>query len=117
VTVHEYAIVGALVAQVQDEARKHADPRVTRVRIRVGALAGVDTVLLRTAWDLFREGTGCAEAVLEIVEEPVCWRCSACAAPIAPGAVLRCAACGAPARLERGDALVLERIEMEVGDV
>jgi len=31
--------------------------------------------------------------------------------------VLACSRCGAPARLASGDALVLERIEMEVGHV
>lgn len=115
--MHEYSIVGALVAQVEDEARKHAEPRVLGVRVRVGELAGVDTGLLRTAWELFRDGTCCADAALEVVPEPVRWDCPGCGDAIANGAVLRCPRCGLPARLCEGDALVLERIEMEVGDV
>jgi len=115
--MHEYSIVGALVSRAEEEARRHADPRVLGLRVRVGELAGVDTGLLRTAWDLFREGTCCAEAELEIAPEPACWGCPSCGEAIAPGAVLRCPRCALPARLCRGDALVLERIEMEVGDV
>ena len=115
--MHEYSIVSALIGQVDDEARKHAEPRVLRVRIRVGELAGVEPTLLRTAWELFREGTSCARAELDVVDEATRWGCPTCDAAIAPGDVLRCPRCELPARLVRGDALVLERIEMEVGDV
>jgi len=115
--VHEYSIVGALLAQVDGELRRHVEPRVLGVRIRVGELSGVDTELLATAWKLFREGTPCAEAELDVVPEPATWRCPRCAAVIPPGEKLRCTRCAVPARLSEGDALVLERIEMEVGDV
>jgi Zn finger protein HypA/HybF involved in hydrogenase expression len=33
---------------------------------------------------------------------------------VAPGDVLTCPDCGSPARLEEGDEIVLDRIEMEV---
>lgn len=115
--MHEYSIVSALITQVDDEARKHAEPRVLQVRIRVGELAGVDTTLLRTAWELFRESTICSRAELDVVNEPARWTCPTCDAAIEPGDVLRCPRCGVPARMIRGDALVLERIEMEVGHV
>lgn len=115
--MHEYSIVSALLAQVDGELRKHAEPRVLGVRIRVGELAGVDSELLGTAWTLFREGTACAGAELEVVPEPATWRCPKCDGAIAPGERLRCTRCSVPARLSEGDALVLERIEMEVGDV
>jgi hydrogenase nickel incorporation protein HypA/HybF len=115
--VHEYSIVEALVSRVEEEAHRHADPRVLGLRVRVGELAGVDEELLRTAWSLFREGTCCAEAELEITPEPACWGCPDCGEPIAPGAALRCPRCALPAHLSAGDALVLERIEMEVDDV
>ena len=115
--MHEYSIVTALVSQVEDEARKHSEPRVLGVRVRVGELAGVETDLLRTAWELFREGTVCAGAELVVVPEPARWGCPGCGEAIATGEVLRCPRCALPARLREGDALVLERIEMEVGDV
>lgn len=115
--MHEYSIVSALIAQVDDAAHKHIEPSVLQVRIRVGTLAGVEPTLLRTAWELFREGTCCSRAELDVVQEPARWACPTCEAAIEPGDVLRCPHCGVPAHRIRGDALVLERIEMEVGHV
>jgi len=115
--VHEYSIVGALMDQVEACASGHRRASVRCVRVRVGDLAGVDRELLRTAWSLFREGTLCEDAELELEGEDARWECPACGTPIAPGAALRCVSCARPARLAAGDALVLERIEMEVDDV
>lgn len=115
--MHEYSIVSALLDQVEDEARRHQDAVVLGIRIRVGELAGVDSELLRTAWTLAREGTACAGAELQLESEPARWACPHCQGGIPPGNVLRCPVCELPARLVSGDALVLERIEMEVGHV
>lgn len=115
--MHEYSIVSALVSQVEDQARKHVAPQVLAVRVRIGELAGVETELLRTAWELFREGSLCAGAELVVEPEPARWGCPGCGDAIAAGSRLRCPRCALPARLLEGDALVLERIEMEVGDV
>jgi hydrogenase nickel incorporation protein HypA/HybF len=115
--MHEYSIVGALLEQVEAEARRHAAAEVLGIRVRVGELSGVDAGLLRTAWSLFRQGTRCAGAELELRDEAARWVCPRCASEIETGAVLRCARCAVPARLAAGDALVLEQIEMEVGDV
>lgn len=115
--MHEYSIVSALVDQVECEVRRHRAALVRRVRVRVGDLAGVDRELLRTAWSLFREGTVCEDAEIELEGEAACWECPGCGATIAVGAALRCDGCARPARLASGDALVLERIEMEVDDV
>ena len=112
--MHEYSIVRALLEQVETEADKHEAVEVSRIQIRVGELAGVDPQLLQTAWNLFREGTRCAGASLDIVAEPVRWSCPRCQAVIETGQTLRCAACEVPAHLAAGDALILERIEMEV---
>lgn len=115
--MHEYSIVSALLDQVEAEARRHPQAVVLGIRIRVGEVAGVDAELLRTAWSLAREGTPCAGAELELESEPASWVCPRCAAAIAPGSILRCPDCELPARLASGDALVLERIEMEVDHV
>lgn len=115
--MHEYSIASALLDQVEAELRRHAQAEVLAIRVRVGELAGVDPELLRNAWSLCREGTPCARAELELAGEAARWVCPRCALGIQAGAVLRCPRCAAPARLASGDALVLERIEMEVGDV
>ena len=115
--MHEYSIVSALLDRVEAEARRHVRAEVLGIRVRIGELSGVDPELLRSAWSLCREGTPCARAELELAGEAACWVCPRCAGSIEAGAALRCPGCGVPARLASGDALVLERIEMEVGDV
>jgi hypothetical protein len=42
------------------------------------------------------------------------WSCPGCGRPIASGEILRCPDCLRPARLEAGDEILLEQIEMEV---
>jgi len=115
--MHEYSIVSALLDQVEAEARRHSRAEVLGIRVRIGELAGVDGELLHTAWSVFREGTACARAELELSGEAACWICPGCGVEIPRGRMLRCEECALPARLAAGDALVLERIEMEVGDV
>jgi hydrogenase nickel incorporation protein HypA/HybF len=115
--MHEYSIVSALLDRVEGEARRHARAEVLGIRVRIGELSGVDAELLRSAWSLAREGTRCAHAEIELAGEAARWVCPRCAGGIEAGAVLRCRRCGVPGRLAAGDALVLERIEMEVGDV
>lgn len=114
--MHEYSLVAALIDRVEQEAEaRHA--RVHRVHVAIGELAGVEVDLLRTAYATFSERTICDGAELEIHPVPAEWRCPRCDTTIARGALLRCPGCGKPARLVRGDEIVLERIEMEAPDV
>lgn len=112
--VHEYSIASALLEQVGEQARRHAASEVLRVQVRLGEASGVEPELLRTAWDLVREGTLCGRAVLDLERVPLRWACPHCEAGPAGGDVLRCEGCGAPLRLVAGQELLLERIEMEV---
>ena len=115
--MHEYSIVQALLAQVEAEARRREASAIHRLQVSIGQLSGVEVDLLRTAYEVFREGTPCEGAPLSIVTVPARWACSRCEGPIAAGTLLRCPECGAPARLAAGDEIVLERIEMEVPGV
>jgi hydrogenase nickel incorporation protein HypA/HybF len=112
--VHEYSIVQALLARVEQEARARHATSVHRLSVRIGELSGVEPQLLASAYEVFRERTLCDGADLVIESVPARWVCSACEAAFAPGAILTCADCGAPARLAGGDEILLERIEMEV---
>jgi hydrogenase nickel incorporation protein HypA/HybF len=111
--VHEYSLVSALVQRAQAEARARQATAVTRLRVRIGALAGVEPGLLASAFTLCREGL-LRDALLEIESVQATWACPRCAAALPAGAALRCPACALPARLVSGDELVLEQIEMEV---
>ena len=114
--MHEFSLVQALLDRVETEARSHRASAVHRVTVRIGALAGVERELFSKAFDLARPGTVCDRAELVVSGDDVRWSCEACGASVAPGRALVCPECGWPARLASGDALVLERIELEVPD-
>jgi hydrogenase nickel incorporation protein HypA/HybF len=115
--MHEYSVVSSLIDAAERFARANGGTRLFRLELRLGELSGVDPDLLVTAFTTFREHTLCAGADLDIVRVPAVWRCPKCSVRIAAGAPLRCAACEAPASLESGDDLILQKIEMEVSHV
>jgi hydrogenase nickel incorporation protein HypA/HybF len=112
--MHEYALIQALLGRVETEAHAHDATAVHRLTVRIGPLAGVDRDLFANAYLLCRPGTVCHEAELVLTTEEVDWRCDVCNAAIPFGAALVCPTCLFPARLAGGDAIVLERIELEV---
>jgi hydrogenase nickel incorporation protein HypA/HybF len=115
--MHEYSIVQALLGRVEAEAAARGATAVHRLRLKIGEMSGVETPLLRTAYETFTERSICAGAELEIVPVAVSWGCSSCGSELPAGIALRCGDCGGPAKLTAGDEIVLERIEMEVPDV
>jgi hydrogenase nickel incorporation protein HypA/HybF len=115
--MHEYSIVRALMDRVETEARTRRALRVRRLSVSVGALAGIDVSLLRTAYDVCRPGTVCETARLDVTGVPARWQCSRCARDVEGGGPLRCSICQAPARLAAGGDILLDRIELEVPDV
>jgi hydrogenase nickel insertion protein HypA len=112
--VHEYTIVQALLDRVEETARGYDRPRVTEVRVRIGELAGVETSLLRKAYDVFREATICRGAPLVIETALARWKCPRCDDDIQADGILRCARCDRPAILAAGAEIVLERVALEV---
>ena len=111
--VHEYSIAAALLRMVERRAREADAIRVLKVDIRVGASAGVELDLLRTAWAGVSAGGLCAQAEFVVNCVPVRWVCALCRTRIEAGAPLRCVACDVAAVLEEGDELRLDRIELE----
>jgi hydrogenase nickel incorporation protein HypA/HybF len=112
--MHEYSIVQALLDQVEAQARTRGATAVRRLRVQIGELSGVEAALLASAYALFRAGTLCEAAEMDVEAVPARWECRACGQGIPRGAVLRCPACGTPARLAGGDEVLLRSIEMEV---
>lgn len=115
--MHEYSIVQSLLGRVEESMKPYEVVAVRRLRVRLGALSGVDPGLLRTAFELCTPGTRCAQAELEIEEVPVRWRCPKCGRDGAEGQRLSCVSCGLPLTLATGDEIVLETIDLEVQDV
>jgi hydrogenase nickel incorporation protein HypA/HybF len=112
--MHEWSIVEALLARVDDEVRARGATRVHRLRVRLGALSGVEPALLASAYEAFRAGTACADAPLELVPGSARWRCTRCGVDVPAAGALACPRCGARTTLAAGDEILLERIEMEV---
>lgn len=114
--MHELSIVASLFETLEEKAREHRARKITMVRLKVGKLAGVVPEFLRTAFDIYKEGTIAADAAIEIEEVPVRVRCRRCAADITKDDfVFACSACGSTdIEVTEGLELLLDKIELEV---
>ena len=112
--MHEYSIVQSLLGRVAQSARGYDVAAVRRLTVRIGALSGVDSELLRTAYELCAPGTLCAGAELVIRDVAARWRCPACERDAAAGERLACPACGGVVKLVEGDEIILDSVELEV---
>jgi hydrogenase nickel incorporation protein HypA/HybF len=116
--MHELAICQALLEEVERLARERQAERVAAVRVRCGALAGVEPDLLHRAYEVARAGTLAAGAQLTIEEAPVRVHCSRCGRESAARVQqLACTACGDwHTRVVSGDELVLMSVELVAAD-
>jgi hydrogenase nickel incorporation protein HypA/HybF len=112
--MHEYSLVQSLINRVEREARARDASGVHRVTVRIGPMGGVEPALFAAAFAMSRIGTICEHAELELKSEDVRWICEMCGGTVPAGRALVCPCCGWPARLAGGDALILERVELEV---
>jgi len=113
--MHELSIARDLVDLAVEEAARAGASRVVRVKLRLGALAGVIPPALHTAFAAARLGTPAANAALDIDAVPAAVRCARCACDreLPNPCVRRCPACGTPAEaLCAGDELELAEIEV-----
>ncbi|HET6751561.1 MAG TPA: hydrogenase maturation nickel metallochaperone HypA [Actinomycetes bacterium] len=112
--MHELGFGEAILDAVE---RRAAGRRVTRVRVRVGALHRVVEPALDQAFSLVSSGTVADGAAVDLVVVPVRVRCLGCGHRAEAGDALAvCAECGGTdLELEGGDDLVLESIELDSG--
>lgn len=112
--MHEYSLALSLRDTVERHARAAGGTRVSRIGLRIGAAAGVEVDLLRTAWQSVR-GTGlCDGAALDVEIVPERWVCSLCRAPLAPPPA-RCVGCDVAPCLDGGDDLLLTGVDVVRG--
>lgn len=112
--MHELSIAVSLLDRIEELARTHGTGPVERVRLRVGALAGVVPEALRFSFEVAREGTVAAGADLVVEEVPARARCVPCGAdyPLGSPPSLLCPRCdGADVELLAGRELEIVAVE------
>ncbi|MDR0234436.1 MAG: hydrogenase maturation nickel metallochaperone HypA [Zoogloeaceae bacterium] len=68
--MHEMSLVESVLLLVEETARREKANRVTAVVLEIGALASVELEALRFCFEVARNGSIAADAVLEIQEIP-----------------------------------------------
>lgn len=77
--MHEMSICEGILLTLEEQAKRHAFTRVTKVRLAIGRFAGVETEALRFGWDVVTRGGLAEGAALEIEELPGRAACFDCA--------------------------------------
>ena len=113
--MHELSICQALLSQVQQIVAQNSAQRVKSVTVRIGALSGVEPILLRQAYPEASADTIAARSTLEIEYVPVRVRCPDCGkeSEVAMNR-LDCLHCGeTQTQLIAGDELLLVSVDLE----
>lgn len=64
--MHEYSVVSSLIDMCEEQVRANNGKRVTRLRLAIGTLSGIETELLKSSFDTFKEGGVCEGALMEM---------------------------------------------------
>lgn len=116
--MHELSLCQDLLEQVIAIARAHQAEKVVRVIVHMGPLAGVEPLLLESAFSVSCEGTLAEGAELLTVPQSIRVSCEMCGAESeAEVNDLSCRHCGDfHTRLLSGDELILARVELDSAD-
>ena len=68
--MHEMSLVEGIRAAIEDAARANEFSRVTKVRLEIGRLAGVERAALEFAFDVVLRGSLAEGAALQIIDIP-----------------------------------------------
>ena len=116
--MHELAMAQSLLNRVLDEAARNGGGRITRVKLRIGALSHVSPESLEFAFEVIAKGTPAEGAKIETERPAPALHCHACGLDSegAPGR-FSCAECGSgDVELLSGDELMLESFHLERDD-
>ncbi len=105
--MHEMSVAHGLLSILQDQAEAHGIARISRVRLKIGRLRGLEARQLRLAFEALAEGGLADGAALDVEEIAAKARCRACGAVWrAPDYRFECPECAA------ADAEILEGREL-----
>jgi hydrogenase nickel incorporation protein HypA/HybF len=117
--MHELSIIYSVVSTVTQAVAEQGGGQVISVRLRVGALAGLERESLLFGYEIATAGTPLAGSRLDIEDVPVTIYCSDCATErTLPGVQsMRCPQCGQPSgEIRAGRELELASVEIETGE-
>ncbi len=113
--MHELSIATSLVETAVRTAAAHRAVRVTRLRLLLGSLAGVQQSALEFSFPIAARGTLCEGAVLEIVPVPARGTCPRCRTVADVDDLMApCASCGDwPLEVAGGREMTLDSLEVD----
>lgn len=76
--MHEFSVAQEILRIVGQEQYRHGFASVAAIRLKAGALSGIDGACLRYAFEVVREGTCAAGAELEMEVEALRVVCRTC---------------------------------------
>jgi len=76
--MHEMTVAHGLLTILEERAKAHGIARITRIRLKIGRLRGLETRQLRAAFEVLAEGAIAEGAPLDIEEVAARARCNAC---------------------------------------
>ena len=76
--MHEMTVAHGLLTILTERAEAHRIVRITKIRLKIGRLRGIEARQLRLAFEVLAEGSIAEGAPLEIDEAAAEARCNAC---------------------------------------
>ena len=116
--MHEMTVAHGLLTILEERAKAHGIVRVTRVRLKIGRLRGIETRQLCAAFEVLAEGSIAEGAPLEVEEVAAHARCNACGTEWRlAGYRFECPKCqSADAEILAGRELFIESFDGERGE-
>jgi len=114
--MHELSIAQSVVQAVLESLSGTPACQILKVRLKIGALSGVDADAVRFCYDIATRDTRLEGSILDIETLAVIIRCSHCARDVQlPDPFrLRCTVCGTPsAQIVQGKELEIDSIEIQ----
>jgi hydrogenase nickel incorporation protein HypA/HybF len=113
--MHEMSLCESVLQIMEAQARSQGFSRVHRVRLEIGALAGVELEAMRFGFEVVTRGTLADGAVLEIIELPGRAWCLECSRQVAVDRRYDpCPGCGGYSlRVTGGDELRIKDLEVD----
>ena len=113
--MHEMSLCESIIGIIEDEAQKQGFKKVTRVRLEIGALSGVELEAMRFSFDAVTRDSVADRAELEIIELPGTAWCLPCGGPVEVKQRFdACPTCGSfQIQVTGGDEMRIKDLEVE----